>query len=257
MTARPSRSRTIAFLVVGLLACAVGYVLDATDALRRSELDTVDARFSLRGTQPSPADIAVVKIDDVTFDELNLQWPFPRSWHGRAIDALSDDGAEVIAYDIQFTEPSLPAQDQALKAGVDRADGVVLATTEVTKNGKTDVLGGDDVVARLGADAAISDLPLDPNGVVRRMLYDVVGRKSFPIVAEELASGEEITEFGHGRLPRLGRLPRPAGDDRELLVLRGGPTRAAAGDVRGQDGRGRRDRPVAAGRAPHVHQREG
>ena len=31
----------------------------------------------------------VVKIDDVTFDDLNVQWPFARSQHGEVIRLLS------------------------------------------------------------------------------------------------------------------------------------------------------------------------
>lgn len=193
-----ARSRALVFVVVGLVACATGIVLDSTDALKRLELDTVDARFSLRGDQEPPDDIAVVEIDDITFSDLDQQWPFPRSMHGDVIDALSDDGADVIAYDVQFTEPSVPKEDRALENAVDRADNVVLATTELNRADGTNVFGGDRVVERLGATAAMSNLPLDPNAVVRRMIFNVRTRKTFSVVAEELASGEEITRDDFG-----------------------------------------------------------
>ena len=74
---RGLRLRTVLFLSVGLGATALGLVAYGTDALRNLELDSVDARFSIRGKQKPPSDLVVVQIDDVTFDELNLRWPFP------------------------------------------------------------------------------------------------------------------------------------------------------------------------------------
>ena len=64
------------------------------------ELQSVDARFSVRGTEDPPEDLVVVLVDDVTFDRLDEQWPFPRSIHGEVIDRLSRDGAAAIAYDV-------------------------------------------------------------------------------------------------------------------------------------------------------------
>ncbi len=46
----------------------------------------------------------VVRIDDVTFDELRKQWPFRRSVHANLIDRIAADRPKVIAYDVQFSE---------------------------------------------------------------------------------------------------------------------------------------------------------
>ena len=74
--------------------------------LDRLELNTVDARFGLRGEQPAPADLLVVAIDDKTFDEWasagrSRATASPRRWSASppAIPA-------VIVYDVQFTEQS-------------------------------------------------------------------------------------------------------------------------------------------------------
>ena len=83
----------VLFLSVGLGATALGLVAYGTDALRNLELDSVDARFSIRGKQKPPADLIVVQIDDVTFNELEPQWPFPRTCHAKVIDRLAADGA--------------------------------------------------------------------------------------------------------------------------------------------------------------------
>ena len=109
-----ARRRGLAFILVGVLAAAIGIVAYATGALSRLELNSFDTRVSIRGPQiPSP-EVAVVAIDDQTFSDLGVQWPFPRSLHGRLIDRLARDGAKAIAYDVQFTEPTTPKQDNAL-----------------------------------------------------------------------------------------------------------------------------------------------
>jgi adenylate cyclase len=175
-------------LGVGVVASALGIAAYGTDALRDQELNTVDLRFSIRGTEPPPDDIVVVGVDDVTFDKLNEQWPFPRSMHGKVIDRLRRDGASVIAYDVQFTEPTTPREDNALIRAIDRADGpshVVLATTEVGAGGHTNVLGGDAVVKQVGATVANGNLTPDPGGVVRRTPYELQGLKSFGVDAAE------------------------------------------------------------------------
>ena len=121
MTSGRRRLRIALFLAVGLGATGLWLVAYGTSVFEDIDLDTVDARFTVRGEQSPPSDLAVVKIDDVTFDELNLQWPFPRSNHGQVISRLKADGAKVIAYDVQFSEPSPDAeQDNAL---MDAAQG--------------------------------------------------------------------------------------------------------------------------------------
>ena len=97
------------------------------------ENESVDLRFSLRGTSRPPADVTVVAIDEKTFSDLRQQWPFPRSLHAAMIERLHADGASTIVYDVQFTEPSRlgPRDDLALYEAIGRAGKVVLATTEV------------------------------------------------------------------------------------------------------------------------------
>ena len=104
------RIRTASFLAVGLAAVALALTAYFTDMLESPELSTVDTRFDIRGDQDKPRDLAVVAVDDVTFDELGEQWPFPRSLHAKAVDRLKKDGAKVIAYDVQFTEAPTPTR---------------------------------------------------------------------------------------------------------------------------------------------------
>jgi len=185
------RARTIGLLAVALFAIAVSVVGYATSLLRTLELSTVDTRFELRGKEPRPDEVVVVKIDDVTFSQLQQQWPFPRHFHAELIDRLREAGAKVIAYDVQFTEPTVPREDNALVGAVERADGVVLSTTEVNERGESNVFGGEEVLEQIGARAASTVAQTDPNGVLRRFDVAFDGLVSFPVAAVE-AAGQPV-----------------------------------------------------------------
>lgn len=186
------RRREVAILIVVLGAAAIAVLAYATHLMRSLELQSVDARFSVRGTQERPEDIVVVGVDDVTFNDLRVQWPFPRSLHARVIDQLREAGAKAIAYDVQFTEETTPKQDFALFEAVGRAAGVVLSTTEVEPDGSTNVLGGDENLREVHARAANGNTRPDSGGVVRKMNYELEGLVTFSIATAEAASGEPI-----------------------------------------------------------------
>jgi adenylate cyclase len=193
----------VLLVCAGLIAAAIGTLLQQTDSLRQLELQTVDTRFSVRGPARPPDDVVVVGVDDVTFKYVGKQWPFPRTVHADVIDRLRKAGAKLIAYDVQFTEKSPPgheAEDSALLGAIfDTRGRVVLATTE-TEKGKTGVFGGGDILRQIDARAGNALLPLDPGAVMRRVGYSVAGLKSFALVAAERASGKKYApaDFGAG-----------------------------------------------------------
>jgi HD-GYP domain-containing protein (c-di-GMP phosphodiesterase class II) len=178
-------------LVATLAAVALALVAKDVHLLDGLEDQTVAMRFEARGAQPADK-VAVVAIDDVTFSDLEAQWPFKRSLHARAIDALRRAGAKEIVYDVQFTEPTTEHEDLALFRAVRRAGDVVLATTETDGHGGTNVLGGDDNVARAGAHAAAANLETDRGGVIHRFPYASGGLPSVAVVAAGLAGGRPL-----------------------------------------------------------------
>jgi CHASE2 domain-containing sensor protein len=190
--------RAPAVLTAGALVAVAGVCASLGGALPRLENDTVDYRFGVRGATP-PSDLLVVEIDDATFSELRTQWPFPRSMHARAIDRLREAGAREIVYDVQFTEPTREREDRALFEAVERAGGAVLATSETDGRGNTAVLGGDNGLAEIGAAAAMSDLPTDAGGVIRRMGYANGGLRTIAVTTARRA-GRPVSRaaFGEG-----------------------------------------------------------
>jgi CHASE2 domain-containing sensor protein len=87
------RRHTALFLGIGLAVSCLALIAYEFHFFQRLELTTVDTRFSIRGDLPTPKDVVVVGVDDVTFGETNLQWPFARSVEARVIDHLAAAGA--------------------------------------------------------------------------------------------------------------------------------------------------------------------
>ena len=83
---RRARLRLTLFLAAGVAAAGVMLGLYALDALKSLELRSVDTRFSVRGTQKQPDDLAVVAIDTKTFNKLKVQWPFPHHYHAKVLN---------------------------------------------------------------------------------------------------------------------------------------------------------------------------
>lgn len=194
MSDRSERLRMLLFLGVAASAVGLSVVAYGLGFLNSFERQTVDARFSIRGDRGAPKDVVVVKVDDVTFSALQTQWPFPRSLHAKLLDRIRAAKPSAIAFDVQFTEPTTPAQDNALIEAVARNRGkIVLATTEVDARGQPNVFGGGGILEELGARAGNSNFPTDRDGVIRRFAHTVEGLESFAVVAAEIALGRPLT----------------------------------------------------------------
>ena len=178
-----------------------------TNALRGAELSSVDQRFSIRPQPQQPTSVAVVAIDDKTFDTLNLRWPFPRARHGQVIDRLRRDGARVIVVDIQITEPSDIRNDNALIEAVMRAPRIVMGATAVAPDGSTRVLGGGEGLRLSGAAVGNALFPNDRGGTIRRVQHSRQGLVTVGVAAAALAAGR----------------PAKAGEASEWIDFRGPP----------------------------------
>ncbi|MBW3609377.1 MAG: adenylate/guanylate cyclase domain-containing protein [Actinobacteria bacterium] len=189
------RRRIRMYLLLGVAAAtlALGLVAYASEWFERAELDTVDLRFAIRGDQPPPNRVVVVGVDDKTFDDLDVQWPFKRGLHARVMDRLARDGAKVIAYDVQFTEPSpFPREDERLLDAAERhAERLVLATAE-SDGGRTKVLGDGEAFEAIGGRVGNAVLPADPNAVRRRVPHSIQGVASFAVATVEQGTGRRV-----------------------------------------------------------------
>jgi adenylate cyclase len=203
------RRKTALLVAVAFLAVGLGMLAYATHLLRRTELQTIDARFSIRGRQHTPSNIVLVQIDPGTLQALRehhmySEFPFPRVYEARVIDRLREAGAKAIAMDIQFTQPTDSTDDQDLAEAIERAGGkVVLAATEVATNGETKVFGENHGHNELGARAASAVPTIDTDGEWRRFAYAEHGLRSFPVATAEVATARQVSRspFRHGPVP--------------------------------------------------------
>jgi adenylate cyclase len=203
------RRKTALLVSVAFLAAGLGALAYATHLLRRTELQSIDARFSIRGTQKPPGNIVLVDIDSATLQELarkklHSEFPFPRAYDAKVIDHIREGGATAIAVDIQFTQRTDEADDNALIEAVGRAHGkIALGTTEIGRGGETGVLGGNELLKELGARPASARLIIDSDGIVRRLPHGYNGLGSLAVVAEEIATHKRVRAalFHSGSLP--------------------------------------------------------
>ncbi|HEX6388520.1 MAG TPA: CHASE2 domain-containing protein, partial [Solirubrobacteraceae bacterium] len=204
------RVRTLLLIGCALSVALTALLLDATDALRRLELTTVNQRFDVRGPEPPPAGVVLVAVDDKTFSTLQQQWPFNRRLHARAIRQLTKAGARVIAYDFQFTEQTDPDADNALIEAVRASGRVVLAATEVGEGGTTNIFGGDTGLSYSRATPGNSNFAPDVDDRIRRMPFASQGLESFSLASARLARGRAIAT--------------PPGDDTAWIDFAGPPS---------------------------------
>nr|MDP8943190.1 CHASE2 domain-containing protein [Actinomycetota bacterium] len=191
--ARRRRLRTLLLVSVALGAVAVALGSSALNLLRQPELDTVDARFAIRGVERPPPDLAMVLIDDVTFAELDEQWPFPRSMHGEVMRRLKKAGVKVIAFDVAFAEESEVDEDNAFFRAVRAAGNVVLSVEEVDDRGRPNLIGGEEFLSYADARAGNTrTVRPDSDGIVRRMTHANQGLEGFGVAAAERSTGRQI-----------------------------------------------------------------
>jgi adenylate cyclase len=194
-------------LLSALVAVSAAIVLSVTGVLDDLERSTVDARFAVRGAVEPREDVVLVGIDDVTFSDLRLRWPFPRDVHAEVLDRITADRPRAIVYDVQFSEESDPTcdtevelslprcvtaveADNALILALRRSGRVALATTEVAADGRPNVLGGDpDALAFARARAGNARFVIDPGGTFRRSRVRIDRLRTLPIVGAEIALG--------------------------------------------------------------------
>ncbi len=204
-------------LVAGLATAALLY----SGALDGVELATLDRLFLLRGPQTPSLPIVIVTIDEDSFDDLGLAWPFPRALHGRLLDRLSEGHPLAIGVDLIFSEPSSrgAADDEALAAAVARAGNVVLGAAP---NKRYDLGEQEDAnlpifSLRTGAAAvAPVNLDTDDDGRVRRAPMRVKA-------GDQVLLGFDAQL--HALIARAGRPLAPLPATAEILINFRGPPR--------------------------------
>lgn len=120
---------------------------------------------------PGESGVVIVAIDEPSFAEAGVRWPWPRSRHGALVEALRGAGARAIGLDMVFAEPSDPAEDAALARAM--GPDVVLAADESvieTPQG-LQILRAEPLaeLTAAGARSGLASVALDRDGTLRRL----------------------------------------------------------------------------------------
>jgi adenylate cyclase len=194
---RRQRLRTKLFLGVALAATGLTLVAYAFHFgfFESLERQSIDMRFSLRGSQGTPKDVVLVTIDATTFSDLKqYRWPYPRTLHAKVIDHICAGHPAAVALDIQFSELSSVQADNALGTAAYNCHGkVVFGTTEVSDTGQPNLIFDAAGLKAMGAHAGNGLFPTDPNDAIRQMDYSIQGLKALSIVAAVIATGKPVT----------------------------------------------------------------
>ena len=76
----------------------------------------------LRGVQKQSNNIAIIAIDDFSFNWTGYQWPWPRSYLAEIVDQVNKGGGKVVGVDVFLFEPDKePKNDQAFADALGKA----------------------------------------------------------------------------------------------------------------------------------------
>lgn len=121
MRARHSELSTSRFrfvLATLMLALAAALFVSITRAGLPLERGLQTFRDSIAEREASGR-FVLVEIDARSLARLD-KWPWPRSVYARALDRLERSGAEMVAFDIDFSARSTTAEDEALRKAIER-----------------------------------------------------------------------------------------------------------------------------------------
>jgi adenylate cyclase len=166
----------IPVLVLGICAVlcwAIAAGVSLTSAWKQVELKLLDSMMVASAPNKSMFPITVVGIDEASFSELGLQWPWPRRLHAELIDRLAAAGAVLIVFDIVFAEPSNKEDDKRFANSIQRAGNVVLAADRVYRESSSirQWLRLDPLkqFTDAGAQVGLASVTLDPDLVIRQI----------------------------------------------------------------------------------------
>ena len=205
---------------IGLLV-AVADLVDPGGFFASVALRALDLHFAARGADTPTSPIVIVAIDEDSFDELNLTWPWPRALHARLVDAISAARPAAIGLDIVFAEPSLHGEvdDEVLARAVARARNVVLgaAFTDVRGAGfvKQDLNPPIRPVRDGAAAWGIVGFETDADALIRRATLE------FPFQGRSLAAFN-LLMYRLAVASGLRAAPLP-GAAEVIINFRGGP----------------------------------
>lgn len=173
LTSPHSGTPPMVLVAFSVLCWLVAMSVSLTPAWKQVEFKLLDSMMVASAPDKSTFPITIIGIDEASFSELKLQWPWPRRLHAELVDRLSAAGAAVIVFDVVFAEPSNEEDDKRFADSINRAGNVVLAADRVYHESPSirQLLRVDPLklFTDAGAQAGLASVALDPDLVVRQI----------------------------------------------------------------------------------------
>ncbi len=166
----PKSRLIVEWFFIALLSLGAVY-----GAIRSGTADRIDWLIldQLNGLAAGDADedIILVEIEDRSLAQIGA-WPWPRTIHAKAIEQLGQAQPKVIGYDVLFTEPTSPGDDEALGRAIADAKTVILPSyvrTPGSDGREADLVSPIAPVLAAAAGTGHVHLNFDDDGIVRRI----------------------------------------------------------------------------------------
>jgi len=161
---------SVSKLVVVLLVAGLTTVAYRQGMLDPFENVTLDQRFKMRAQQFTHPKIVLVEIAEDSINSIG-RWPWNREWHATLVKALSAFGAKAIAFDVLFSEPSVPETDALFAQTISKAGNVYLPVAFNETHGVTGAGMAESIPSLRDAirgEGHITIVP-DRDGLLRRI----------------------------------------------------------------------------------------
>lgn len=181
-------------LVLGVAVFLMVLAMATHDLGRTVERYTLDLCYRLRPVSSPPREILLVGIDPASFNALGHSWPWPRRYHARLIQRLTDAGAALIVFDIFFGEPGKAEDDRLLTEAMQKSGRVVLArVVESTRDplfSRQIILNPLEPLRGAARGLGVSLITPDSDGVVRHFHLSPAGQRTLAEEAVRLLKPE-------------------------------------------------------------------
>jgi adenylate cyclase len=201
-------------LVLGLVVAVALVVLSLLPFGQFLENQTLDLYYRLRPAAPPPDNLLIVAIDEPSFQEVALPWPWPRRLHAELVRRLHAAGARLIMFDVIFAGATDPKDDKLFADAIREAGDVVLGQAlEVTRDPRFTrriLITPYQPFQQAAKAEGLCTITPDADGVVRRFHLSLAGRETIPLAAFQ------VVRPGSSLTPTLSGLIDYAGPPRSL-----------------------------------------
>ena len=230
--------------VLALVVTTLVGILFVVGAFEPVEDRLTSARAQMLPRAPS-GDVAIVEIDARSLAQLHT-WPWSRRYHADLVRRLDAAGAEIIAFDVDFSAASDPAADQDFAAALKAAEPVILPIFQQRASDQSDsamtITSRPAEPFKAAWVGGVNVFP-DGDGTVRNYAAATfIGDRVQPSIAALMAQNSDLADrsfqpdwgIDARRIPRIsfvdlieGRVPRSAVAGKRILV---GATAVELGD---------------------------